>query len=349
MSKNDSHPRLLLKVSYLFYRLGLSHTDIATRLGLSRFQVARLLRMALDAGYVRVTILEPERWHADLERDLEARFGLTAAIVVDNDNLDDDEMKRRVADAAGRYLVETLDDGDVLGVSLGSTIQDLVNQLPHHIDKRVEVVQLIGGSSGEQPDVSPSILTAQLAQRFRTRPFLLHAPAVVGDGQLRRSLLSDSTVQATYARYQALTVAVLGIGALTHGTMSRLLYGGVIDATLLHTLLDRGAVGDILAYVYRLDGSLVASSLDDRMVAIPLPDLLHVRRRVGIVAGPAKVPAVLGALRGGFITVLVTDSSTAQAIKDSDVTQDEAAPRADGDPVERGADERLLVGRKENK
>jgi len=346
--KNDTHPRLLLKVSYLFYRLGLSHTDIATRLGLSRFQVARLLRMALDAEYVRVTILEPERWHADLERDLEARFGLTAAIVVDNDHLDDDEIKRRVADAAGRYLVETLDDGDVLGVSLGSTIQDLVNQLPYHIDKRVEVVQLISGSSGEQPDVSPSILTAQLAQRFRTRPFLLHAPAVVGDGQLRRSLLADSTIQATYARYQALTVAVLGIGALTHGTTSRLLYGGVIDATLLRTILDRGAVGDILAYVYRLDGSLVASSLDDRMVAIPLPDLLRVRRRVGIVAGPAKVPAVLGALRGGFITVLVTDSSTAQAIKDANVTQDEAAHRADGDPMERGADERLPVGMKEN-
>ena len=68
MSASDHDRRLILKVSQLFYRAGLSQTEIAGRLRLSRFQVARLLRAALEDGYVTVKILEPERWHSGLER-----------------------------------------------------------------------------------------------------------------------------------------------------------------------------------------------------------------------------------------------------------------------------------------
>src|SRR5919198_3184894 len=129
--------RLLLKVCHQFYRRGLSHTEIASKLRISRFQVARLLRTALEDGYVTVKILEPDSLYPDLEHELEERYALRAALVVDDDHLDEDELKLRVADAAGRYLVDVLEDGDVLGVSLGSTIQALVEQLPHRIRKRV--------------------------------------------------------------------------------------------------------------------------------------------------------------------------------------------------------------------
>ncbi len=64
MAASESQ-RLMLKVCYQAYRRHLSHKEIAANLGISRFQVARLLRAALDAGYVSVNILEPERWHSD--------------------------------------------------------------------------------------------------------------------------------------------------------------------------------------------------------------------------------------------------------------------------------------------
>ncbi len=317
MSGGTNDRRLILKVCHQFYRLGFSQTEIAERLGLSRFQVARMLKTAIDDGYVVVKILEPEHWHTELEQILEERYGLKTALVVDNDNLEDVEIKRRVADAAGRYLLEVLNDGDVLGVSLGSTVQALVDQLPDRIRKRVEVVQLIGGSPHVKSYLSPEVLTTQLAERFRSRSYLLYAPAVVGGNGLRESLLADSNIKATYAMYRALNVAVLGIGALAQGTTSRLLYGGIIDESLLHKLLEQGAVGDVLSSVYRADGSLVTTALDDCVVAIPLADLQHVHCRIGVAAGITKVHAIDGALRGGFINVLVTDSSVANALCES--------------------------------
>ncbi len=328
MSGGTNDRRLILKVCHQFYRLGFSQTEIAERLGLSRFQVARMLKTAIDDGYIVVKILEPEHWHTELEQILEERYGLKTAIVVDNDHLEDVEIKRRVADAAGRYLLEVLNDGDVLGVSLGSTVQALVDQLPDRIRKRVEVVQLIGGSPHVKSYLSPEVLTTQLAERFRSRSYLLYAPAVVGGNGLRESLLADSNIKATYAMYRALNVAVLGIGALAQGTTSRLLYGGIIDESLLHKLLEQGAVGDVLSSVYRADGSLVTTALDDRVVAIPLADLQHVSCRIGVAAGITKVHAIEGALCGGFINALVTDSSVANALcesalSDSPIEKDE--------------------------
>ncbi|MGH3041638.1 MAG: sugar-binding transcriptional regulator [Gaiellaceae bacterium] len=305
---------LVLKACYQFYRRGLSQTEIAGNLRLSRFQVARLLRAGLEDGYVTVKILEPASWHPELERTIEERYGLNAVIVVDNDGLDDDEIKRRVADAAGRYLVDVLADGDVLGVSLGSTVEAFVDQLPDRIRKDVDVVQLIGGSSRTESEVNSMTLAAQLARRFRSRPHLLFAPAVVSDGDLRRSLLADEAIQATFAMFRRLTIAVLGIGALAHGGMSRLVYSGIVDERQLVKLLARGAVGDILSYVYEAEGSALAGGVEDRLIAIGLDDLLQVPHRIAVAAGRAKARAITGALRGGFVNVLVTDREAAAAI-----------------------------------
>ncbi len=315
MSTPDPDLRVMLKVCDQFYRRGLTHTEIAARLGLSRFQVARLLRRAVEDRYVTVKILEPESWHPEVERELEERYGLRAAVVIDSDGLDDDEARLRVADAAGRYLIETLDAGDVLGVSLGSTIQTLVDQLPNRIRPRVEVVQLVGGSVDVRSEVSSTVLSTQLANRFRSRPHLLHAPAVVSAKELRQLLLADRSIRATFEMFPRVTVSVLGIGSLAVGPTSRLLYGGIIDGRLHRRLLALGAVGDVLSYVFRIDGAVLDSGLEDRLMAMPLEDHLRVPLRIGVAAGEAKAAAIEGALRGGLVNVIVMDSGAALAIR----------------------------------
>jgi DNA-binding transcriptional regulator LsrR (DeoR family) len=314
MSASGHDRRLVLKVSQLFYRDGLSQTEIADRLRLSRFQVARLLRVALEDGYVTVKILEPERWHSGLERQLEQRFGLRAAIVVDAEESGDAETRLRAADAAGRYLEDVLADGDVLGISLGRTIQAVVDQLPDHIDKRVEVVQLIGGSSRVATELNSMILTADLARRFRSAPHLLFAPAAVAAGSVRRALLEDSEIKETFSLFGQLTIALLGIGSLAQGESSRLLYGGLIDDASRTGLLAQGAVGDVLSYVYDQDGAILNNAAGDRMIAISPEQLLAVPHRIAVATGKVKATAITGALAGGLVNVLVTDSQAAGVI-----------------------------------
>jgi DNA-binding transcriptional regulator LsrR (DeoR family) len=309
--------RLVLKACQWSFREGLSNTEIAARLGMSRFQVARLIRRGLDEGYVVIKVLEPDRWHADLERELEQSFGVQMAIVVDDDG-SADEVRRRVSDAAGRLLVDTVTKDMTIGISLGRAMQLMVEQLPDRIRGEVSVVQLIGGTPGLDSRHEASMLTAQLAARFDTRPALLYAPAVVSGSDVRTSLLNDSSIRATFDQFARLDIAFLGIGALGDANNSRLIYGGLLEEAHADVLRREGAVGDVLSYVFDARGRFVSSGLEDRVLAISLDDLLRVPRRIGVASGAGKVQAVAGALRGGLVNVLVTDSGVATSLCESE-------------------------------
>lgn len=307
----DRDPRLISRICHMYYQQGMSQIEIGEHLRLSRFQVARILQAALDEGFVTIQILEPEPFHLDLSAHLEATFGLKAALIVDNGDLPQAEVQTRVAYAAGRYLLEILKDEDVLGISLGSTIRELVESLPSRIDANVTVAQLVGGA----PDInSCDSLTWNLAQKFGSQPFFLYAPALVDNPNVKSALLADSHIQTTYSQYKALSMAVVGIGALSPEPSSSLISNGVIQSELLDEVIGRGAVGDVLVYLYDADGQIVPSGLESRIIAAPLADYMDVPYRIAVAAGSEKARAILGALRGGFVNVLVTDNLTAEAV-----------------------------------
>lgn len=313
MSASESE-RLILKACTLSFREGLSNTEIGARMGISRFQIARLIRRGVEEGYVVIKLLEPDHWHADLERELERRFRLEMAIVVDDDSTSASEIRRRVSDAAGRLLVGMVADDMRLGISLGRAMQEMVAQLPDRIPHAVSVVQLIGGTPRIDSRHEASTLASQLAGRFGSRPAFLYAPAVVDGPQVRESLLTESSIRATFEQFKDLDVAFLGIGALGGTDASRLEYEGLIDSAGTEALRKQGAVGDVLSYVFDASGRLIQSGLEERILAIPLNDLLQVPRRVGVASGVEKVVAIAGALRGGLVNVLVTDSSVASQL-----------------------------------
>ena len=77
--------RLALRAATLYYLDGLTQAEIASRLGVSRPTAGRLIARAKAKGLVRIDVVVPpdmrDNLHADEERELETRFGLTEAVV----------------------------------------------------------------------------------------------------------------------------------------------------------------------------------------------------------------------------------------------------------------------------
>ena len=73
-------------------------------------------------------------------------------------------------------------------------------------------------------------------------------------------------------------------------------------------------MGDILGHFFDLDGQPVACEVDQRIIALSLDQLRAMPTVVAVAGGSEKTEAVLGALRGSYANVLVTDAETAQAV-----------------------------------
>src|SRR3984893_10478019 len=109
---------LAARVARQFYIEGVSKVDIADRLGISRFRVARLLDSAREAGMVRIEIgLPGGGLAAGLCDELCSALGLTYAFAYDFPDQDQLALRRRLSEAAGQALTDIITPGDVIGLS----------------------------------------------------------------------------------------------------------------------------------------------------------------------------------------------------------------------------------------
>ncbi len=78
--------------------------------------------------------------------------------------------------------------------------------------------------------------------------------------------------------------------------------------------MDAGAVGDVSGRHFDINGKEAKCDFHGRLVGIARKDLLAIPTRLGVAGDVAKAQAVLGALRGGYVNMLVTDSDTAAVV-----------------------------------
>ncbi|WP_375681612.1 helix-turn-helix domain-containing protein, partial [Bartonella sp. AP60NXGY] len=85
----DGQVRLRTKVARMYHERGIRQADIATALNISQAKVSRLLKRAAEVGIVRTTVMVAPGVHTALEDELQARYGLLDAVVVDVAHDDD--------------------------------------------------------------------------------------------------------------------------------------------------------------------------------------------------------------------------------------------------------------------
>ena len=104
-------------------------------------------------------------------------------------------------------------------------------------------------------------------------------------------------------------IAIVGIGAPVKS--SNLVWAGYFGRDGIDSMRRTGAVGEICSVFYDKDGNPVQTPFTDRTIAVPLDTLRNLPYCIGMAASREKVPAIMGALHGHLINVLITDESTA--------------------------------------
>ena len=306
--------KLMVKVANLYYKENLKQESIARRLKISKYQVNRILKKALNSGMVQINIIDPTKNISDLEEKLEKKFKLKRAVVVENFGLSDPELKAKIGQAAARYLLDIIKEGDIIGVSWGTTINEVINFLPTKINRSVEVVQITGGSHELSIDLNCHDITRRFAYKFGVEPHLLYAPSIVDTKKMHDMLLRETSIKKTFDYFSELTIAMVGIGAMYPQVISTLVKTGHKSGVDLDSLKSAGAVGDVYSHFFDINGKTCDNKLSERIIAMPVKELLRVPYSIGIAGGELKAEAILGAIRGKYINILITDSNAGEKI-----------------------------------
>lgn len=243
------------------------------------------------------------------------KFGLRDAIVVDS--LDDNEklIQRDLGAATAYYLESSIRPNEVIGISSWSaTLLALVEAL-HPLPRKpgIKVVQILGGIGNPSVEAHATRLTSRMAQLVNGDAVYLPVSGVLATEAARNILAADEVAQQAIRLFDHVTTALVGIGSIEPSPLLAQ-SGNIFAPQELDLLRQANAAGDILLRFFNQNGNLVETGLEKRVISMSLEQLSKASRAIGVAGGSRKYAAILGALRGRWINILVTDHFTAKRL-----------------------------------
>jgi DNA-binding transcriptional regulator LsrR (DeoR family) len=305
-------------VAQLYHVHGLRQRDIGERLGISQARVSRLLQQAEAAGVVRTVVAVPEGLHPELEEELEQRFGLLEAHLVETGPAVGD-LAPVLGRAAARYLGEAGLSGGVIGfTSWSRTLQEMAHALEAGVrpggrhDAR-HVVEMLGDLGSPLLQHAAARSTQAMARALGAEPVFLRTPGVLTSPEHRSTVDADPHVARPLRLLDAIDVAFVGVGpAAMHSSLTE--GDRYFTVEQLAEVRSAGAVGQINQRFLDGRGRPVRTPLDDLVVGSSLDQLNHAGRRVVVAGGDDKHASLAAALAGRWVDVLVTDAASGRRL-----------------------------------
>lgn len=309
---NAEQIREYTKAAYFYYKANLSQEEIAQKMGMSRQRVNRILSDCVKQKIVRITIAPLENNNGELEAALEEKYAVSRVCVADNflpANLTGD-----LGEKAAALLETIIKDGDTIGISRGRSTLALAENLPFMNTRGITVTQLIGSENRTGGQIAVDGIVYRLAEKLRAQPVMLYAPVIVQDESLLASITKEPFFTGAYKVIASCRIAVAGI---EHDTQRLLTYLRPLSSDKDKADAERelhNVAGETCTHFFDREGNAVIPSFRKRIVAVSLEDYKKIPVRLGIAGGRQKARAIAAAMKGGYITHLVTDAETAKLL-----------------------------------
>ncbi|WP_034947097.1 sugar-binding transcriptional regulator [Erwinia oleae] len=310
MSKHDKKLDQAARAAWMYYIAGETQHDIADKLGVSRQVAQRLVALAAEQGLVSVTIAHPVADCMTLARQLRERFELRECQVVPSSGVESSGLQQMIAVAGAEIMAQTLklDTPQIVAVGSGRTLRATIEELPAFDRPQHSCVSLIGAIASDGSCTRYDV-PLWMAEKTQGRYFILPAP-LYADSAADRDLWCNHRIYRTVTEKAAQAdVMFVGIGQVAPGCP--LNADGFISDAQVSRLESQRVAAEMLGHFIGEDGQRVASELDERLTSVRLT--AHTTRRViGFAGGRDKHRAIVAALKGRWVSGLITDEESAR-------------------------------------
>ncbi|MBU2532075.1 MAG: sugar-binding transcriptional regulator [Alphaproteobacteria bacterium] len=303
---------LLANIALLYYNEGLTQGEIAKRAGVSRATIVNYLREGRERGIVSIRIRGQALAQSRHSRDLCAQFGLSDAyIAAVLDEFTAQDSLKQTARVAAEAFFDIIEPGDKIGVAWGDTIKLVSQEMPRNGLAGVSVFQLIGSMRSTQLRTAESC-AIQIASRLDADCFTLHSPAVMSTEVLAEQIRLEPSIHEQLVQLKDFGACIYSVGDLSDTT--RLVESGIVTVDDLHEAVETGAAGILCGRFIDADGQHLRLAFEKRMIAVELEEMRRAQKRMLVASGLNKLAAVKAALKGGYVTHLIVDSTLASAL-----------------------------------
>ncbi len=308
MARDDSFKTdQMVRAAWMYYISGRNQSDIANELGLSRPVVQRLIAAAKEEGIVSVGLHHPISTCLDYAQLLKEKYQLVECNIVPSSDVKEtlDNVSFGCFQLMSKYIREQ--QAQIIGIGSGLTLKKAINRIDFTSpdSKCVALISAMGvdGQCNYYDDV-PLILASKTEANYYQLPaprYALSAAEIEIWTSMR--LFREVTRVADSAN-----VIFIGIGSLNPA--SPIIKDGFITTQKADELSQQGAVGEILGRFINAGGEVVNCAINSYVTSYDIRN--NSCPRIGAACGDDKRPAILAALRGGWINGLVTDEQTAR-------------------------------------
>jgi DNA-binding transcriptional regulator LsrR (DeoR family) len=297
----------------MYFLEGMTQAEIAKRIGVTRSMVSRMLSEAREQGIVKIKIERRFKLNPELAEKMAEKFGLQDAVIYNGQPDNYERYLTHLGSVGADVISSYLKDGITIGTAWGTTLNAAFQALEAPPLSGIKIVQLTGAMGERSLEIDGHELVHYLVSKLNAEGYYLNVPFIVDKPETVESLMSVQGICETMEMSKKCDLGTFGIGSLELD-YSTFFNAGYLVLEEMKGLTVHGAVGNVCGLFFDVNGEPTARDFQQRAMTITRRDLMKIPTRIGIAGGEGKIKAILGALRGKYITVLVTDDITARAI-----------------------------------
>ncbi|QHS23438.1 sugar-binding transcriptional regulator [Virgibacillus sp. MSP4-1] len=298
---------LIVKTAWKYYNEGLTQNEIAESLNLSRMKVIKYLEKAKTNNIIQFKINLNKLTNIDLQHKIKQKFSLKDVYIVPSSS---QSTATSLTIAAAQYIEDRITSDTMINIGYGEAVSKTLGHLNISTKYKVTFVSLSGGVKFYMPTAIDT------ASDYYTNPnynhYIMPSPLLVSSDNLAEQMQNEKPIRKISEMIPHSHITVIGIGALND--RATLVKEGYLDKNDMEIIKSKGAVGDLLSQFYDINGNVLDLDLHKKLISTEIELLKSLNHVVGVAGGIEKKEAIAGALKGGYIDVLITDESVAQSL-----------------------------------
>ena len=296
-----------VRAAWMYYIAGQNQSEIASQLGTSRPVVQRLIAAAKEEGIVSIGLHHPVANCLDYALLLQEKYRLIECNIVPafSEESTLDSVSFGCYQLMARYLQD--DKEKIIGLGSGLTLKKALQRIDFD-SQNTRCVALISAMDADGQcnyyDDVPLLLTSKIKAKYYQWP----APRYAQTQEEYDMWCTSRLFRSVSAVARQADVIFVGIGPL--GTQSPIFKDGFINQAQMDEVTAQGGIGEIMGRFIDAEGGVVDSEINRMITSYDIRQ--NQCPRIAVACGEYKRPAILAALKGGWINGLVTDEHTAR-------------------------------------